>query len=77
MLGRICSTIFRSLRRTRSPTDEQEFFHISVAQAEAKIEPDGVTDDLRRAAVVLIGVREGWCVLATILAYSYRTSITR
>jgi hypothetical protein len=55
MLGRICVTISRSFRKTRSPADEQEFFHIAVAHAEAKVEPVGVTDDLRREAVVLIG----------------------
>jgi hypothetical protein len=38
-------------------TGEQELFHISVAEAEAEIEPDRVADDLGREAVVLVTVR--------------------
>lgn len=38
--------------------DKQEFLHVAIAQAESVVEPDAVTDDLRREAVVLItGIR--------------------
>jgi hypothetical protein len=32
--------------RHNDPTNEQEFFHITMAQRKAKIQPDGVADDL-------------------------------
>ncbi len=38
----------------RDAAFEQEFFHITVAQGEAIIEPDPVTDDFARKAVVLV-----------------------
>jgi hypothetical protein len=42
-------------------TLEQQFFHITVAQGEAIIEPDAMADDLAGEAVVLVafGV-SGW-----------------
>ena len=36
------------------PTGEQQLFDISIAEAEAEIEPDAVADDLGREAMVLI-----------------------
>src|SRR5262245_32257279 len=38
---------------------EQEFFHITVAQGEAIIEPDSVADDFARKAVVLVAFAGG------------------
>jgi hypothetical protein len=37
----------------------QEFFHITVAQGEAIIEPDPVPDDFSRKAVVLVAFAGG------------------
>jgi hypothetical protein len=41
---------------------EQYFFHIAEAQAEAKVQPHGVTGDLNGKAMVLIAVAWGWGV---------------
>ena len=41
------------------PTDEQEFFHIAVAERETVVEPDGVADDLPREAMMLIEIGRG------------------
>jgi hypothetical protein len=38
------------------PTRKGQFFDIAVAQAEAKVEPDAMADDLGREAVVLVAV---------------------
>jgi hypothetical protein len=50
------------------PTDEQEFFHVAVAEAEPEMEPDRAADDLTWDAVVLIAV-VGWCVHALSMAH--------
>jgi hypothetical protein len=47
-------------------TFEQEFLHITVAQGEAIIEPDAVTDDCSRKAVVFVTLgagRRGYALL--------------
>src|SRR5215475_4687291 len=46
--------------RHNNAAGEQEFFDISIAQAEAIIEPHAVADDVRRKAVVLVTVRCSW-----------------
>ena len=38
------------------PTFKQQLFHIAKAQAEPKVQPHGVADDLDRKAVILIAV---------------------
>ena len=51
-----------------NPTGEQELFHIAVAQTEAKVEPDAMTDDLGCEAVVFVMVHR-WCVHAPSIAH--------
>jgi hypothetical protein len=41
-------------------TLEQQFFHITVAQGEAIIEPDAMADDLAGEAVVLVAFGVSW-----------------
>jgi hypothetical protein len=41
------------------PTDEQQFFHIAVAEREAEIEPDRVADDLTRKPVMFVEIWRG------------------
>jgi hypothetical protein len=36
------------------------FFHIAVAQGEAIVELDAMTDDLPREAVILVALIGGW-----------------
>jgi hypothetical protein len=40
-------------------TDEQEFLHIAIAEAEPVVQPDTMADDLDREAVMLIAVSWG------------------
>ena len=37
--------------------DEQEFFHIPVAEREAEIEPDGMVDNLTGEPMMFVGIR--------------------
>src|SRR5215470_8092618 len=39
---------------------EQEFLHVAVAQGEAIVEPDAVTDDFTGKAVILVTLSGGW-----------------
>jgi hypothetical protein len=41
-------------------TDEQEFFHITMAERKTEIQPDGVTDDLPWEPMLFVGIRRGW-----------------
>jgi len=59
-------------------TFQEEFFHITKTQAEAKVQPHGVTDDLNEKAVVLISVAWGWGVnVATLLHHVGSNKLTR
>ena len=40
-------------------TDEEDLFHITVAQREAEIQPDSVADDLTREPVVFAEIGRG------------------
>jgi hypothetical protein len=42
--------------RHNDPTNEQEFFHITMAKREAKIQPDSVADDLPREPMMFIQI---------------------
>ena len=48
----------------RDATCKQELFNIPITEAETEIQPDRVTDNLGREAVVLIAVRCGWSIHA-------------
>jgi hypothetical protein len=41
-------------------TDEQEFFHIAMAERKAEIPPDGVADDFTGAAMMFVRIGWGW-----------------
>ncbi len=60
-------------------TFREQLFHVTVAQGEAKVEPDGVADDLFRKAVAFVGCSSR-CVHAASIAWnspiSARCSIT-
>jgi hypothetical protein len=43
--------------RHDDPTNEQEFFHIPVAERKAEIEPDGMVDNLTGEAMMFVGSR--------------------
>jgi len=45
--------------RYEDTTDEQEFFHVAVTEREAKIQPDGVADDLPREPMMFIEIGGG------------------
>jgi hypothetical protein len=47
------------LIRDDHAADEQELFHIAMAQGEAEVQPDGVADDLTREPVVFIEIGRG------------------
>jgi len=44
-------------------------FGVPVAQAEAKVEPDPVADNLGRDAMALVGIACGWWIHAASMAY--------
>ena len=45
-------------------TFKEKFFHITEAEAEAKVQPHGMADDFHRKAVILIGVGRWRCAHA-------------
>src|SRR2546428_6116735 len=49
---------------------QPQLFDIAKAQAEAKVQPHGVANDLGREAVILIPVGWGWGVHAATLPHS-------
>jgi hypothetical protein len=57
------------LRGHDHATCQQEFFDIADAQAEAKVPPHGVTDDLHGTAVILLCRGGGGCAHAAALSY--------
>jgi hypothetical protein len=46
-----------------------QLFDVPVAQAEPKVEPDTVADDLGREPMALVGIGCGWCIHAASMAY--------
>jgi hypothetical protein len=42
------------------PTDEPEFFHITVAERETEIQPDNVADDLPGEPMMFVQIDSGW-----------------
>src|SRR5215468_955173 len=55
------------------PTFTQQFFDITEAQTEAKVQPDGVANDLNRKPMVLVAW--GCCSNAHTATVSYSRSI--
>jgi hypothetical protein len=45
--------------RDNDPTNAQEFFHISMAERKAAIQPDGVADDLPWEPVMFVEIWRG------------------
>src|SRR5918996_2008386 len=60
-LGHVDTPPLVGPRRSGFVPGQQELFHISVAGAEAEIQPDAVADDLGREAVMLVA-SGGWCI---------------
>jgi hypothetical protein len=42
--------------RDDHPTDEQEFFHVAMAETEAKVEPDRMANDLSWETMMFIRI---------------------
>ena len=42
--------------RRGDPTNEQEFFHIPVAERKAEIKPDGMVDNLTGEPMMFVGI---------------------
>jgi hypothetical protein len=56
------------VRHADSP-DKEQLFHIAVAPTKAEVEPDAMTDDLNREAVIFIAVGWSWCIHTTSMAH--------
>jgi hypothetical protein len=54
LLPKLATPLPDGFIRHDHPADEQEFFHVTVAQTEAVIQPDAMADDLSREAVILV-----------------------
>jgi hypothetical protein len=51
--------------RQDNPTSEQEHFHITVAEAEPKVQPHAMADNLSWEAVMLVSMSRWWTYEAT------------
>jgi hypothetical protein len=49
--------------------DEQEFLHITVAEAEPIVQPYAMADDFGGETVVLVAVGRYWCVHTTSISH--------
>jgi len=38
----------------------RRFLDVPIAEAEAKVQPDAMADDLRREPMTLVGIGDGW-----------------
>jgi hypothetical protein len=59
LLPELPAPLVNSFVRHDDSTNEQEFFHIAMAERKAEIEPDRVADDLTREPVVFIEIGRG------------------
>jgi hypothetical protein len=59
LLAKLAAPFTNGFVRDDDATDEQELFHVAMAQREAEIQPDGVADDLPREPVVFIEIGRG------------------
>jgi hypothetical protein len=61
-LPKLSTPIPHSLVSQDDATCGHQLIEVPVAQADAKIQPDAVADDLRREPMALVQVGRGWCV---------------
>jgi hypothetical protein len=73
-LTKLTALLAYRLRGHEHTTIQKQFFDITEAQAEPKIQPHGVTDDLGRKAVILIFGGGRRCVHARITPYQTAAS---
>jgi hypothetical protein len=60
LLAKLAAPLANGCVRDDDATDEQEFFHVPVAERKAEIQPDGVADDLTREPVVFVEIGRVW-----------------
>jgi hypothetical protein len=64
-LAKLAAPLPDGFVRHDHPADEQEFFHVAVAETEAEVQPDAMADDLSREAVILVSAgRECACAMS-------------
>jgi hypothetical protein len=68
LLTKLAAPLVDRFIRGDNPMSEQELFHVTAAQAEAKIQPTTAADDLGREAVMLVSIRR-WCLHVTSIAH--------
>ena len=56
LLAKLAAPLPNRFIRHENATREEEFFHIAVAETKAKIEPDGMADDLGRKPMVCVWI---------------------
>jgi len=59
LLAKLAAPVAHGFVRDDDAADEQDLFHVAMAQREAEIQPDGVADDLTREPVVFIEIGRG------------------
>jgi len=69
LLTTLAAPLAEGLRRHDHSAFQQQLFHITEAQAEPKIQPHGVADDLCRKPMVLIARGWGYGAHAATLSY--------
>ena len=58
-LAKLATPLAHGFIRDDDAPDEQQFFHVRVAERKANIQPDGMADDLSRKPIVFIEIRRG------------------
>jgi hypothetical protein len=56
-----------------NPTRKEQCFDVTIAQAETEVEPDAMADDLRREAMIFVGIGWGWWIHMASMAYQVGT----
>jgi hypothetical protein len=59
LLAELPAPFADGLIRHDDPTDEQKFFHVSMAERKTEIQPDRVADDLPRESMMFIEIGRG------------------
>jgi hypothetical protein len=59
LLAKLAAPFADRFVRDDHTTDEQELFHVAMAEREAELQPDGMADDLTREPVVFIEIGRG------------------
>jgi hypothetical protein len=59
LLAELAATFADGLIGHDDPTDEQDFFHVTMAERKTEIQPDRVADDLPREPMMFIEIGRG------------------